>query len=220
MNFRAIFHAFLVAFACLGLLATPVHASNPLKSLGSGLKRVSGNLNPFKRLKAARVEKPAAKPAAKPLARTPATKPASKPAGSVKKSPGPKPLQSPALATASKPKPKSSPPSKPKAKPAKTAAAPATAMAAAGAAGAAGPEKPADPDSSDESETGSTADSSPPEPTSAKPPANLPFATPVMGRKGHVRSPFAEDQGMVDVSDIPAGTKVRCPYSGKVFRVP
>ena len=41
-----------------------------------------------------------------------------------------------------------------------------------------------------------------------------------MGRKGLVRSPYAEDQGMVDVTDLPAGAKVKCPFTGKVFRVP
>jgi hypothetical protein len=49
---------------------------------------------------------------------------------------------------------------------------------------------------------------------------NLPFGTPVIGKKGFVYSPYAPDKGMVDVSDIPSGTKVECPYTKKVFRVP
>jgi hypothetical protein len=54
-----------------------------------------------------------------------------------------------------------------------------------------------------------------------KPPAtNLPFGTPVIGKKGFVYSPYAPAQGMVDVSDIPSGTKVECPYTKKIFRVP
>ncbi len=62
----------------------------------------------------------------------------------------------------------------------------------------------------------------PPAPPAAAPVplAELPFGIPVMGRKGYVRSPYAEDQGMVDVNDIPAGAKVKCPFTGKVFRVP
>ena len=50
--------------------------------------------------------------------------------------------------------------------------------------------------------------------------ADLPFGTPVMGRKGCVRSPYAADDGMVDVAGIPAGSKVKCPFTGKTFRVP
>lgn len=49
---------------------------------------------------------------------------------------------------------------------------------------------------------------------------NLPYGTPVIGKKGYVYSPFAPEKGMVDVNDIPSGTKVECPYTGKIFRVP
>ncbi|MDB6132772.1 MAG: hypothetical protein JWM59_1015 [Verrucomicrobiales bacterium] len=49
---------------------------------------------------------------------------------------------------------------------------------------------------------------------------DLPFGVIIPGKKGFVYSPFSPDKGPVDVQDIPAGTKVRCPYSGKVFRVP
>jgi hypothetical protein len=53
-----------------------------------------------------------------------------------------------------------------------------------------------------------------------KPKANLPFGTPVIGKRGFVYSPYAPDKGMVDVSDIPSGTKVECPYTKNIFRVP
>lgn len=56
-----------------------------------------------------------------------------------------------------------------------------------------------------------------------KPPtqgASLPFGTPVIGEKGYVYSPYAPDKGKVDVKDIPSGTKVECPYTKKIFRVP
>ena len=49
---------------------------------------------------------------------------------------------------------------------------------------------------------------------------DLPFGQPVVGKKGFVYSPHAPDKGQVDVDGIPAGTKVKCPYTGKVFRVP
>ncbi len=49
---------------------------------------------------------------------------------------------------------------------------------------------------------------------------DLPFGQPVVGKKGFVYSPYAPDKGQVDVQDIPSGTKVKCPYTNKVFRVP
>lgn len=49
---------------------------------------------------------------------------------------------------------------------------------------------------------------------------DLPFGTPIPGKKGFVYSPWNPGKGPVDVQDIPTGTKVRCPYTGKIFRVP
>ena len=54
----------------------------------------------------------------------------------------------------------------------------------------------------------------------AVPREDLQYGVPVVGKKGFVYSPFATDKGEVDVEGIPAGTKVKCPYTGKVFRVP
>jgi hypothetical protein len=77
-----------------------------------------------------------------------------------------------------------------------------------------------------------TPDTSKPEPSSPPPnvtpaptpkPApieDLPYGTPVVGKQGMVYSPFAEDKGPVDVVGIKRGTKVKCPYTGKTFRVP
>ncbi len=48
----------------------------------------------------------------------------------------------------------------------------------------------------------------------------IPFGTWVPDKRGFVYSPYAPDSGGVDVSDIPAGTKVECPYTKKIFRVP
>ena len=50
--------------------------------------------------------------------------------------------------------------------------------------------------------------------------AALPYAVPVPGRPGHVLSPFAQSHQLVDVAGIPVGEAVRCPFSGRFFRVP
>ena len=70
-------------------------------------------------------------------------------------------------------------------------------------------------------DTPPAADATPP-PADVSPavPTEIPFGTPVMGRKGLVHSPYASDQGMVDVTDLPAGAKVKCPFTGKIFRIP
>ncbi len=50
--------------------------------------------------------------------------------------------------------------------------------------------------------------------------SNLPYGTPVPGKKGFVTSPFSPDGGYIDVRDFPPGTEVKDPYSGKTFRTP
>lgn len=76
------------------------------------------------------------------------------------------------------------------------------------------PEPPARTDSASPSRGNSTAD----RPAPAKR-EDLPFGIPIPGKKGYVYSPFSDKQ-QVDVSGIPTGTKVKCPYTSKVFRVP
>jgi uncharacterized Zn-finger protein len=48
----------------------------------------------------------------------------------------------------------------------------------------------------------------------------LPEGIAVSGRPGFVYSPYADKSHMVDVSGLSAGTQVKCPYTGKIFRVP
>ena len=51
------------------------------------------------------------------------------------------------------------------------------------------------------------------------PSEEIPYATPVPGQPGKVYSPF-HNGGYVEVSGMPSGSKARCPYTKKIFRVP
>jgi hypothetical protein len=63
-------------------------------------------------------------------------------------------------------------------------------------------------------------------PASTTPPAvkpteqEVPAGTLIPGRPGFVNSPFAAKHQLVDVTGLPAGMEVKCPYTGKLFRVP
>ncbi len=54
----------------------------------------------------------------------------------------------------------------------------------------------------------------------AAPTVRYPSGTKVSGKTGLVKSPYAPYAGDVDVKGIPAGTQVKCPYTGKIFIVP
>jgi len=65
------------------------------------------------------------------------------------------------------------------------------------------------------------APSAPPVTTSAPSPGpELPYGAPIAGRPGFVNSPFAAKHQLVDVTGLPVGMEVKCPYTGKLFRVP
>lgn len=54
----------------------------------------------------------------------------------------------------------------------------------------------------------------------APPSERLPSADKVPGKPGYVFSPFIADHRIVDVTHMRPGTKVKCPYTMRVFRVP
>lgn len=63
-----------------------------------------------------------------------------------------------------------------------------------------------------------TQPSSPPAPAAKT--TDLPYGSPVPGRPNMVTSPYASKSQLVDVAGMGAGQTVKCPYSGKLFKVP
>jgi len=59
----------------------------------------------------------------------------------------------------------------------------------------------------------------PPAPAPA-PARDVPYGNLIAGRPGFVNSPYAAKHQLVDVTGLPAGMEVKCPYTGKLFRVP
>lgn len=59
-------------------------------------------------------------------------------------------------------------------------------------------------------------------PPPAPPPAaaDIPYATRIANKPGFVKSPFDPNGQAIDVRDFQSGQKARCPYTGKIFRVP
>ncbi len=66
---------------------------------------------------------------------------------------------------------------------------------------------------------GKRATDQPPEPAVSAD-SDVPFATPVPNNAGFITSPHAPDAGYIDVRGLPSGKEVKCPYTGKMFRVP
>jgi hypothetical protein len=66
-----------------------------------------------------------------------------------------------------------------------------------------------------------TEATTPPAPSAApKVVQEVPYGSAIAGRPGFVNSPFAAKYQLVDVTGLPAGMEVKCPYTGKLFRVP
>ena len=59
-----------------------------------------------------------------------------------------------------------------------------------------------------------------PTPQTASSQTQFPYGRPVPGKPGYVYSPFDRNGGYVDVTGYSRGSKVKDPYTGKIFLVP
>ncbi len=71
-----------------------------------------------------------------------------------------------------------------------------------------------------EKSASSHAASSPSVSAAKTPKASYPYGVPVLNKPGFVKSPYAPDQGLVDVRGFPPGTEVKDPFTSRIFLVP
>lgn len=123
------------------------------------------------------------------------------------------------LLSSAAPVPQASASAKPAAKPAGDSTAQIPLDYAAGAKSAAAAALPKNPPSPIPAPTPSPAPSNP-APSVPIEKKDLPYGTAVAGRPNMVNSPYASKTQLVDVAGMSPGQTVKCPYSGKLFRVP
>ncbi|MBX7207324.1 MAG: hypothetical protein K1X78_03340 [Verrucomicrobiaceae bacterium] len=168
------------------------------------------------------VEKTVVKPVPRPAPRTSVTtlQPKPKPAPPPPPRPAPHPEKPSADELANVPRAKPMPPEPTTGEPVVTArpAAPSAPTSLPAVAQATPP--PAKPTSGGNAPSPSPGKSVPTPKRPVSVPGELPFGTPIPGRPGLVNSPFAGKYQLVDVTGLNAGQEVKCPYTGKLFRVP
>ena len=184
---------FIVPAEAVGAPARSMMASSKPKSAPAPQPKPQAPVAPVKSLDEAPKLIATAPPVSPPKPQAPAT---------TKPTPAPAVASAPAPKTTPPPVAKTTPKTEPKKEPAPTVAANTA------------PTKPAaDPTPKLEPKTEPA-----PAPQAAAP--KLPFGAPIPGRPGFVNSPFAEKHQLVDVTGLSVGTEVKCPYTGKLFRVP
>jgi hypothetical protein len=84
-------------------------------------------------------------------------------------------------------------------------------------------QQPFNPNAGPPESATATETSAPPAPTGGgtKPAkGDFPYGVPIPDKPGFCKSPYAPDQGIVDIRGFSPGQEVKDPYTGKTFLVP